>query len=146
MKHAGSIQINKPKEVVARFFADPAYLGEYQDGFIRKELVSGQEGQTGAVSRMYYKYGKRDMIMTETITRNDLPDAFEAHYHHKHMDNTWQCRFTSLDENRTEYSYAFEYTRIDWFMPRLIAILFPGVYRKQGEKWMRQFKEFVEAQ
>jgi hypothetical protein len=28
----------------------------------------------------------------------------------------------------------------------LMAILFPGIYRKQGEKWMKQFKEFVEKQ
>jgi len=27
-----------------------------------------------------------------------------------------------------------------------MAILFPSMYRKQGEKWMKQFKEFAEKQ
>ena len=60
------------------------------------------------------------------------------------MDNTMTCRFEALDDDRTRYEYAFEYTRMSWVIPRLIAILYPGMYRKQGEKWMRQFKAFVE--
>lgn len=93
---------------------------------------------------MYYDDGKRKMELTETITSNNLPDSFEAFYHHKHMDNTMKCNFTALDENSTRYDYEFEYTRIDWVMPKLMAVLFPGMYRKHGDKWMQQFKEFVE--
>ena len=146
MKYAGSIVINKPIALVTKLFADSKNLKEYQDGFIKKELQSGQEGENGAVSKMYYKYGNRDMILTETIVSNNLPVSFEATYHHKHMDNTMYCRFTAIDDNKTKYEYEFEYTRISWIMPKLIAILFPGMYRKQGDKWMQQFKNFVEKQ
>ncbi|MEO1053584.1 MAG: SRPBCC family protein [Bacteroidota bacterium] len=144
MRHKGAVEINQPRDMVASLFADPAYLGKYQDGFVKKELVSGDLGQDGAVSRMYYQSGKMDMVLTETITSNRLPETFEAFYHHKHMDNTMKCSFIILDDNRTLYEYEFEYTRINWFIPKLMAILFPSVYRKQGDKWMRQFKEFVE--
>lgn len=146
MKFKGSIEIKKPILLVTELFADTNSLKEYQDGFVRKELVSGQEGKNGAISKMYYKYGSRDMILTETIINNNLPDSFEAFYHHKHMDNTMKCQFKALDTNLTKYEYEFEYTRMNWIMPKLIAILFPGMYRKQGEKWIRQFKEFVERQ
>ena len=144
MKHKGSIDINKPQSIVAEIFANPEYLKEYQDGFKKKELVSGQQGQDGAVSKMYYQHGKHSMELSETINSNLLPDSFEAFYHHKHMDNTMKCTFVPLDENRTRYQYEFEYTRIDWVMPRLISIIFPGMYSKPAEKWMQQFKEFVE--
>ncbi|MEP5945301.1 MAG: SRPBCC family protein [Balneola sp.] len=144
MKHSGSIVINNPIEFVARLFADPTNLKEYQDGFKRKELISGESGKNGAVSKMYYDDGKRKMELTETITSNNLPHSFEAFYHHKHMDNTMKCNFTALDENSTRYDYEFEYTRIDWVMPKLMAVLFPGMYRKHGDKWMQQFKDFVE--
>jgi hypothetical protein len=146
MKYKGAIDINRPRNKVVELFADPANLKEYQDGFIKKELISGDEGKDGAVSKLYYKYGKRDMELTETITANRLPDSFESYYHHTHMDNTMKCRFVPLDDNRTRYEYEFEYTRINWIMPKLMAILFPGMYRKQGEKWMKQFKEFAERQ
>ena len=146
MKFKGTININKPQSKVAEFFADPTHLKEYQDGFQKKELVSGVSGQTGAVSRMYYQYGKRDMVLTETIKANRLPDFFEANYHHKHMDNSMKCAFVPIDDNSTRYEYEIEYTRISWIIPKLIAILFPGMHRKQVEKWMKQFKGFVENQ
>lgn len=140
----GSIDIKKPRDRVAELFADPNNLKHYQDGFLRKELISGEAGQDEAVSKMFYKYGKREMELTETITKNQLPESFEAFYHHKHMDNTMKCTFEWLGTNETRYNYEIEYTRINWVMPRLMAILSPGVFRKQVEKWMKQFKEFAE--
>ena len=146
MKFNGFQLIAKPREEVVKYFTDPNYLSEYQDGFVKKELVSGKEGKDGAVSKMFYTQGKRKMELTETVTSNKLPDSFESSYHHIHMDNTMKCKFIEIDSHNTRYEYDFEYTRINWFLPKLIAILFPGLYRKQGEKWMRQFKEFVEKQ
>ena len=146
MNFKGSLDINKPVEEVTRYFIDPQYLGEYQEGFVKKELVSGEAQQNGAVSMMYYAHQGREMELQETITANNLPKSFEAFYHHKHMDNTMKCTFEPLSPNSTRYTYDVEYTRIDWIMPRLMAILFPGMYRKQGKKWMDNFKRFVEAQ
>jgi len=146
MKFSGSVEIAKPRNEVIKYFSNPQYLGEYQDGFVKKELISGTANEVGTVSKMYYAYGKREMELTETIRANHLPDSFEAFYHHKHMDNTMKCSFIALENNKTRYEYEFEYTRMNWVMPRLMAILFPGMYRKQGEKWMKQFKEFVEKQ
>lgn len=146
MKIKDFINIAKPREEVVTYFADPKYLGEYQDGFKSKKLIRGTSGQDGAVSQMWYGDDKRKIELTETIISNKLPDTFEAFYHHKHMDNYMRCTFTELDENNTRYEFEFEYTRINWVMPKLMAILFPGIYRKQGEKWMKQFKEFVEKQ
>ncbi len=146
MKYKGSMIINQPREKVIALFLDVGSLKEYQDGFVKKELLKGTAGKNGAESLMYYKYGKRDMLLKETIINNNLPQSFEAFYHHKHMDNTMKCRFTEIDPEKTQYDYEYEYIRMNWVLPKLIAILFPGVYRKQGEKWMNQFKEFVEKQ
>lgn len=146
MKHKGSLIINKPRAVVIEIFMNPNYNIEYQDGFVSKELIEGIATQDNAVSKMYYKHGKREMVLTETILKNDLPESIEAFYHHKHMDNTMKCSFEVVSPERTRYNYEYEYTRINWFMPKLMAILFPSVYRKQGDKWMHQFKQFVEKQ
>ncbi len=146
MKFKGAVTINKPIALVTQIFADPNSPKEYQDGFVKKELQKGEEGKNGAISTLYYKYGNRDMVLTETVIDNSLPTRFEAFYHHKHMDNTMTCRFKALGENQTKYEYEFEYTRISWVMPKLMAILFPGTYKKHGHRWMKQFKEFVEKQ
>lgn len=146
MKFKGSIDINQPVELVAQLFADPNNLKEYQEGFVKKELVSGNNGEDGAVSKMYYENGKHKMELTETITSNRLPNSFEAFYHHIHMDNTMKCTFTALDEKTTRYETEVVYTRINWVMPRLMAILFPGMYKKPARRWMNNFKTFAEKQ
>lgn len=84
------------------------------------------------------------MELVETIDANLLPEQFEATYHHKHMDNTMKCTFIELDENRTRYNIEIVYTRIDWVMPRLMAILFPGMFRKPAQRWLDNFKALVE--
>jgi len=146
MRFSFSIDIDKPRTMVVRYFQNPQYLAEWQDGFDKNELVSWTEGQDGAISKMYYKMGKREMVLTETITANRLPETFETHYHHKFMDNTMKCTFAEVSENQTKFTGEFEYTRISWFLPRLIAILLPSMYKKQGEKWFGNFKEFLERQ
>lgn len=146
MKFSGSIDINQTLEKVTELFADPAYLGEYQEGFVKKELVSGEGGKDGAVSKMYYKHGNHEMELTETITSNKLPHTFEAFYHHEHMDNTMKCTFTALDEHTTRYETEVVYTRINWIMPRLMSILFPGMYKKPAQRWLNNFKTFAEKQ
>ena len=144
MKFKSSIDINKPKEIVAAYFANPKFLGEYQDGFIRKDLMSGEEGEEGAISKMYYEQGRQKLELTETVIKNQLPDVFEGHYHHIHMDNTMKCTFTAIGENQTRYDSEIEYTEVRGFMPKLLFKFFPGMFRKQAEKWMKQFKVFVE--
>jgi hypothetical protein len=130
MKFKGSIEIGKSKNEVTEFFADPKYLSYYQDGFISKELVRGEFEKEGAISKINYKHGNHKMVLTENIITNQLPDTFESHYHRKHMDNTMKSKFIALNSNRILYEYEFDYTRVHWFLPKLIAILFPGMYRK----------------
>jgi len=146
MKHKGSIEISQTFEKVAALFSNPENLKEYQDGFVKKELISGSQGEVGAISKMTYLHGKQDMILIETITKNELPHSFEANYHHRHMDNTMKCNFVAIDDTTTRYEFEYEYTRIDWVLPKLMALLFPSMYRKPAEKWLRQFKEFAERQ
>ncbi|WP_109302688.1 SRPBCC family protein [Aquimarina sp. AU474] len=146
MKYKGSLNIHQSRDKLVAIFMDASNLKEHQDGFVKKELEHGNVGENGAISKMYYKHGKRDMILTETILNNNLPQSFEAHYHHKHMDNTMKYTFIKIDEYQTRYDYECEYIRINWVLPKLMALVFPGMYRKQVEKWMQQFKVFAEKQ
>lgn len=146
MKFQHSIIINKPQEEVAAYFADPSYLSLHQDGFLRKEFDTGEPGTDGATARMYYKQGNGEMEITETIVANNLPDSFEAFYHHKHMDNTFLVTFRALDDNTTEYTTVGEYVKVRGFMPKMMMFLFPSMFKNQPLKWIKNFKAFVEAQ
>ena len=146
MKFTCSVIINKPKEVVAALFANEAFLGEYQNGFIRKELISGEVGQEKTVSKLYYKMGKGEMKLTETILKNDLPNMFSAFYFHKHTENTMTSTFTSINKNTTRYDAIINYTAFKGFVVKIMKIFFPNMFKKQVQKWLINFKYFVEKQ
>lgn len=146
MKFKGTITIDKPFERVTTLYADPNNLKEWQDGFVKKVHLSGDTGAPGAVSKIYFQQGKRSMELTETIVSNALPHSFEAEYHHQHMDNTLRTTFEALGDHKTSYTTEGEYTAFRGFIPKLMAFLFPGMFRKQAYKWMVNFKNFVERQ
>lgn len=146
MKFTCTVEINKPKEVVADFFINPEHLHEYQEGFQKKELISGTPGQDGAISILYYQQGKRKMELTETILQNNLPDDFIAQYHHIYTDNTMKSTFTALSENETRYDAEIDYTAFRGFVIKTMAFLFPSFFKKQVERWLQNFKRFVESQ
>lgn len=145
MKFNCTVVVNRPIQEVVRLFEDPNYLSEYQDGFLRKELISGTAGSVDAVSLMYYKQGKQEMEIEETVLTSNLPDEFVGFYHHKHMDNTMYVSFTDLGNQQTEYYTEIDYTAFRGLMPRLLALLFPGMFKKQVQKWLDNFKEFAES-
>lgn len=132
-------------EKVAVLFANPENLKHYQEGFLRKELISGVSGESGAVSHMFYQWGKRKLELEETVISNDLPHEFFASYHHEHMDNTMKSCFVALSDHSSRYLAEIEYTAFRGFMPKLIAKVFPSVYKRQVQKWLNNFKTFAEA-
>jgi len=144
MKFTCSVTINAPKEKVASYFVNPEYLKEYQDGFLRKELISGQQGQVNSISKMYYKQGKGEMKLTETIQVNLLPNDFMAQYHHKFTDNTMKSVFTAVSKTETRYDAEIQYTAFRGFMVNVMVFIAPSFFKKQVEKWMQNFKVYVE--
>ncbi len=146
MKFTCSVIVEKPLQEVADYFANPKYLKEYQEGFQRKELVSGEVGQKDAVSTIWYGEGKREMVLTETILKNDLPHEFVGHYHHKHMDNIMRSVFTKIEDQKTRYDAEIHYTEFRGFMVKAMVLFFPSMFKKQVQKWLDNFKTFVERQ
>lgn len=145
MKFSCSVKINAPREKVVEMFKNPDNLKQWQDGFISKTLITGEEMQNGAVSEIMYEVGKRDMALIETILSNDLPDSFEARYEHTHTSNTMKSIFEDLGGQSCQYTAEINYTRFNGFMVKLFATLAPSMFKKQVQKWIDQFKAHVEA-
>ena len=144
LKYTTSIIIHAPIDFVVAYFENPQYLGFYQDGFVGKDLLSGEQGQELAVSNMHYKIGDRKMVIKETILDNQLPAYFEALYEHKDMDNNFIAEFEAINEEETRYTVTIEYFRARWGGPRLLLKFFPKKMKQMSDKWMYNFRDFVE--
>ena len=146
MKFECSVDIQAPRQRVVELFDSAENLKHWQDGFQRFEHLSGTRGEVGAKTRLTYEMRGKPMELIETITVKNLPDEFSGTYEHVHMDNTMRNFFEEIDGGQaTRYRAEIEYTALKTFMVRVMAKLFPGLFRKQVQKWMDQFRDFVEA-
>ena len=62
------------------------------------------------------------------------------------MTNTQTSRFTAIDETTTRYISEVEYTKFNGIMIKMISKLFQGKFKGQSQKWMNNFKGFVELE
>lgn len=145
MKYTCTIEIDLPIDAVSKLWDNEKYFEKWQDGFQSIDLLEGEPGTIGAKSRILLEQGKRKIELIETVITNDLPHEKKALYEHMHMTNTQTTRFQEISANRTRYISEVQYTKFNGFMPKLMAKLFPGMFKKQSQKWMNQFKAFAES-
>lgn len=144
MQYTTEITIDLPRERVIELFDNPENLPKWQPGLVSFEPLSGTTGQPGARSKLIYDMGKRRIEMIETITRRDLPDAFDGTYETKGVYNEIQNRFTDLGNGQTKWvsHTTFRFTGLmklmGWFMA--------GAFKRQSYKFMEQFKSFAEGE
>ena len=145
MKYICSVLVNLERETCIKLWFDEDQLHKWQTGFQYKKWMSGKSNQEGAISEILIIQGKFEIKLKETILENDLPRSLTGQYDHIHMSNTQKVRFESIAEDKTEIITEVEYFAFHKFLPRMLAFLFPGMYRKQSQKWLDQFKTFAES-
>ncbi|MCZ2813123.1 MULTISPECIES: SRPBCC family protein [unclassified Modestobacter] len=153
MKHINSIEIALPREGVAQLLADPAHFPKWLRGLVLHEPLSGTHGQLGTRSRVVMQSGQREMEVTETITRREpadlqrIPEGIVVHFDREIVGaGMWSVvrdRLTEAGPETTLWESESEY-RFSGLLMRLMGLLMPGVFRKQSQQHMQDFKEFAE--
>ncbi len=146
MKFTCTVDIDLPLDRVVALFDNDDNLRKWQPGFVSKEHLSGTPGTVGATSRIIFDSGKHVMVLRETIQSNNLPAEITALYEHEHMTNTMRTCFASPGPGRTRMDIHIEYTRFNGFVPTMMALLLPGVFKRQTQKMFDSFKAFGEGQ
>lgn len=144
IKYKNEIVIDAPREKVIKLFMNPSKIDKWQPGFISLKPISGKAGEEGSKSLLRYKMGKREIEMTETITNVNLPNEFTGTYEAKGVFNKVENYFEELSDNQTKYWTTNEF-QLKGFM-KIIGFLFPGSFKKQSQKYLVMFKEFVESE
>lgn len=142
MRYTESVIIRRPIDTVVKMFDNPDNMKHWMDGLQSFEHISGSPGQVGAVSRLRFKMGKRDMDMIERITVRDLPHEFSGTYEVQGVFNIVRNYFEEIGPNQTKVSNDQEF-QFKGFMK--IMNLMPWMFKKQSRKYLEAFKKFVEG-
>ncbi len=143
MKYTVDITIDLPRTKVIALFDNPDNMRKWQPDLISFEPISGNPGQPGAKSKLHYKMGKREIVMIETITQNQLPEEISGTYETKGVFNTISNRFEETNGNQTKWISENEF-QFSGFM-KLMGLFMKGAFPKQTLKFMNQFKAFAEG-
>lgn len=146
MKFICETRIARAKDAVVELWADESRLPDWQPGFVRQDHLAGKPGEPGARTRVVLEQNDRPMELIATVVENNLPDSMTVVYEHEHMTNTLVTRFESVDPGVTRYVAEVEYTMFNGFLPRIMAAMFPDMFRKQNQAWLERFREFAEAE
>lgn len=144
MKFTCTVDIEKSRGEVVRLFDNPDNMPHWQDGFISFTPKSGTPGQVGATSIICYDIRGKKMELLETVTMNSLPEEFHGTYEGDFGMNTMHNYFEVLGPQETRWRSELEYLEMNGFVMNTMAKLMPNMFRKQTQKWMDQFKVFVE--
>jgi len=143
MKYQISTIIDLPLEETINKMDNPENMQHWQRGLVGYKQLSGTPGTQGAQMQLDYDFGKRKMSLTETIVKNEFPQAFHATYEAKGVYNLQENHFEALSDGRTQWTSKAEF-RFDSFGMKVMAFLMPGAFKKQSKKYMDDFKAFAE--
>lgn len=144
MKYTCEITIDKPVNRVIELFDNPDNMKYWMKGLESFEHISGTPGQPGAMSKLKFKMGKREMELIETIITRNLPEEFSGIYEANGVFNEVKNKFMPVSENATRY-ITENHFEFKGFM-KIIAFIMPGAFKKQSVKYLKAFKEFAENQ
>ena len=144
MKYSCDITIDLPRARVIELFDNADNMSKWQEGLQSFEPLEGEPGTKGATSKIHYKMGKRDIRMVETIVTSNFPDEFSATYETQGVWNIVENHFSETDAGGTQWHIDTEF-RCSGFL-KIMAFLMPGMFRKQTQKMMSDFKSFAEKQ
>ena len=143
MKYTTEVVINLPREEVIKKLDNAENMKHWQRGLQGYELLEGTPGKPGAKMKLDYKMGKREMSMTETITKNEFPSEFHANYDTKGVHNIQKNYFHEVDGSTTKWVSESEF-QFAGFGMKLLGWLMPGAFKKQSQKYLDDFKAFAE--
>jgi hypothetical protein len=118
-------------------------LKHWQRGLTSVEHISGTPGQVGAKMKLNYKFGKNEMHLIETITKNEFPEEFHANYDTKGLHSIQQNFFDETADGKTKWVLKNELIPTSFMMKMMISLM-PRTFKKQSKKYMHDFKNFVE--
>jgi len=144
MKFKLETTINKPRSEVWRIFTTPENMNKWQSSLVSIELISGEPGQPGAVSRLKFEEGGREFSLTEKITQRLENQQLDVIYENEFTDNPARNIFIEQSEHKTLWRIETEY-KFKTFAMKLLGPFTKKNFVRRTQKDMERFKELAEG-
>ncbi len=144
MKFKLELTISKPRAEVWKTFTDPENMSKWQSTLTKTELLSGMQGQPGAVSKLTFEEGGREFSLIEKVTVLDKPNQYDVVYENEFTDNPMRHSFKEQSDNETLWIVEAEF-KFKTFAMKLLGPLLKKNFIRRTQKDMDHFKELLET-
>lgn len=144
MKFRLELAFNKPRTEVWNTFTAPENMSKWQPSLMKTELLSGMQGQPGAVSKLTFEEGGREFSLIEKVTVRDEPHQFDVVYENEYTDNPMRHTFKEPGSNETLWVVEAEF-KFKTFAMKLLGPLLKKNFVRRTQKDMDRFKELMES-
>lgn len=143
MKYTCAVDIHRPVSEVVGHFMDPDGLYNWHPTLKSIEHLEGEIGAPGAKTRLTYQGHRSDMVITETIDRNELPGVYSATYEGPGVVNPCRNAFVDQGNGSTRWIMETEF-KFSGFMT-IMSLFMRGAFRRETQSSMERFKSWVEG-
>lgn len=122
MKYTTEVIVDVPIETFVKKLNNPENMKHWQKGLLSYNLLTGTAGSEGAKMELAYKMGNRNMVLTETIVKRNLPHELHMSYDAKNVHNIQKNYFKSVEEHLTKWISESEF-QFQGFMMKTMGFL-----------------------
>lgn len=135
--------INKSRREVWETFDSPENLKKWQPTLQSFEHISGEPGQPGAVSKLTYDEDGQEVVLMETVTLRQEPEAFDGIFEGEGVTNHIKNKFIETEDGETTWVMETEFSFKSLPM-RLLSPFMKGMMVKRTEQNMQDFIKLAE--
>ncbi len=143
MKSVVDLQIDAPRERVAKLFADPALMPQWMDDLERVEPITGEPGMPGSQFRLVAKEGGMDFVAT--ILARDLPDELRLRLDAPTVAVAISGRLIAASPATTRL-ISEEVFRFQGLFGRVIGVLARRTIRRTHRRHIEAFQRLAESE
>jgi len=143
LRYTSEIIINKPITTCFTEIVNLDSMKHWQEGLISFAHISGTPRKIGSTIQLNYQFGKRRMELTESVTHRENNTAIHFNFDTKVMHNIQRNSFEAIDETTTKWTSKNEFFPRS-FSSRIMLFLIPKAFKKQTQKYLTNFKNYVE--
>lgn len=143
MKFSHETLLERPIDVVWKAFDNPENLKIWMPTVTKFELISGEQGRPGAISRLTFVENGRTIVMDEIVHTRNEPFEFTGEYNAGFCTNKVGNRFESAAGGQTKWTMDTEFVFTGFF--RIFAPLMKGMFKKRVVADCARFKEKLES-
>ena len=140
MKSTVEVEINKPRQEVAKLFADPANNPKWMHDLKRYEPISGEQGETGSTYRLVPKKGNMIFLAT-VVSRNPNELKLDLEASNVHVLVTGKLK--ALSPARTKLISEEVFT-FKGFFNRIFGFFAGKSIKSAHHRHIEGFKQFAE--